>query len=257
MAVVINPRDSKIVAAATLRLQQHVLQTAKNQLARHQSSGRFPKEKSGYFTFLRQNGRTIKRDFDKIPARYLTFPNAISFVRNQEETFISDVIYQWLALYNQRAPIGERAKLHSYKYKQSLVFFINNNEVTPEGMRAILQRGVPKGSIIRIINFAPHASTVEDNWNRKGPMPGGVMYHVTRAIARANIDVSVAYSYILSDQLGLRYGYRTGGPSKGSPVPYFLPMVEFGGPGLFSRRFVGPGNNRTRRRSTRNRRGKF
>lgn len=258
MAIVVNPKDPQIVAKATLALQRHVKSVAARQLAKYQGADEFPKSKEDYDFFLRQGGRTIKRSFDALPPQYIQFPNRLIFTRKDRTTTeVNEAIQDFLILYNKRAPVGDGSKkTHSYKYKSSLIFFLNGNEITSSGLNSLLQRGIPNDSVVRIINFSPHSSTVEDNWNRKGHLPGGVMYFAMRSIARKYYDLSLAYSYILSDELGLRYGYGSGGPIKG-PVPYFLPMVEFASPGRFPRSFVAPANNRTRRRSLRNRRGRF
>lgn len=258
MAVIINPNESRLIEKAVLNLQTHVRNTAANQLLRYQNKDEFPKDSDDYYFFLRQGGRTIKRNFDLLQPKYIQFPNKLMFTRKDRTTTeVNDAVKEWLTLFNRRAPVGDGSrKTHQYKYKSSLIFFLNGNEITASGLLSVLSRGLERDSVIRIINFAPHSATIEDNWNQKGGLPGGVMYWSMRAIARKYLDLSLAYSYILSDELGLRYGYRTGGPRSG-PVPYFLPMVEFGLPGRFPRKFVSPANNRTRRRTTRNRRGRF
>lgn len=256
MVVVVNPYKSQTIAIATLKLQQHVLMRANEQLRKYQDSGQFPKSEDDYDSYLRQGGRTVKRDIGALPPQYLKFPNAISYVRkdisNTEE--LENMFVDWIRAFNAKAPVGKKEKKHPYKYKNSLMYFVNDNEVTAAQLMYSLTSGTfpPKG-IIGILDYAPHASTIEDNWNGKGHLKGGVMYSVTRSIARKYPDMSIAYKYYLSDNIGLRYGKGTGGPT-GQSVPYFLPLVTMGMPGLFTRAIIPPGNNRTRKRNRRRRR---
>lgn len=159
---------------------------------------------------------------------WLPFPGRIYFTSAQTTDLLA-VTERFLREFHARAPTARASSLskkrHPFSFRQSLAIFINGRrsaDLTP------LRSAAPVGSIVQIINIAPHAATLE--------LRLGVMHAIVGELRKEfSPGVQVGYDFINSDQVGLTYGPGTGGPSpatarrtnRPSPTPYFLPMAIF------------------------------
>ncbi|MGA0615625.1 hypothetical protein [Paracoccus sp. KR1-242] len=117
-----------------------------------------------------------------------------------------------VADFNRRAPRGTAKKNHPWRYAAAFRIYRGGREIP-----AIppVEQITPEDAF-QFIDVAPYASSVEIRHD--------VMTLVARdAIARFP-TLSITFSWINSDQIGLRYGAGTGGPSSGSAI-YALPLI--------------------------------
>lgn len=237
---------------------------AKQILAINQSLGRFTR--TDYDTFIGTGGRadlpqespgnqirvpraTTRRDLSTIQAKYLPFPGRIYFTSAQAGDLFAAFRY-FMGRFNKEAPNSgdPTKKSHQFSYKRSLLISVNGKVGDPSSVISQLENPgpQPRGTLIEIINYAPHAATIE--------VDIGVMYDIAIATYDAfGPAVTVSYDYVNSDSLGVYYGRGTGGPgpetaaatSRPYPVVYALPRVRLalnaGAQGVSNSRFVRPG----------------
>lgn len=146
---------------------------------------------------------------------------------------------EWIYYRIQReSPVSSnQPKSHPYHYRESLDVIADGSvRAGPRNLGDLSRR-----SVVSIVNYAPHASTIEHRRN--------LMINVTRAAqAFFGPSLGIAFRFEQSDTLlGRTYGPGTGGPAapgtKGKrtnrrpPVPYALPVIDIGLPGVIASGF--------------------
>jgi hypothetical protein len=224
-------------------IQDHHLLRAKQLLSLYQQKGAFPADPEQYVTFV---GKT-KRNFATVQARFLKVPSTISFIRKGESKYLLEALKMFIQLFNARAPRGQKSKPHPFKYANSLVYYLNDSNAGPGLL--LNKNDYLLTDSIKIINVAPHASTLE--WR----MVARSMYKIAGEIrARFGLKVSVRYDYISSDSVGFTYfGTEQGGPAGVAGI-YALPVVWLGVAGAFTSTLRTPGANERQRRGRKARR---
>jgi hypothetical protein len=253
-------------AQMILHIKEHHLERAKQVLAANVQAGRFPS--TGFSTFIGPNSTgaplserkpgkaiaapkgTTRRDLWSIQAKFLPFPGRIYF-ENPTSANLMEAVQMFLSIFNEKAPKGGNGgpkKGFEAKYSKSLIAVVNGKQATASSIGAALS--VPsttgKGSLVEFMNIAPHAAALE--------VKKRIMYDAAKAVAAKYAPgITITYDYIPSDQLGIKYGTGTGGPSQATaqatsrpyPVVYALPRVQIAlnaaGQGTSNVRFVTPG----------------
>jgi len=230
-----------------LHIKEYHLTRAKQVLALNVYAGRFPE--TGFSTFvgsgpagapppppqpgdpMRAPRATTRRDLWTIQPKFIPFPGRIYFENPSPADFLG-AVNLFLNYFNKTALRGSASaakKGFSARYAKSLVGIVNNKMIgKADALRMMNSTRLAKeGMVVEFINIAPHAATLEVDWR--------IMFDAAVATAgKYSPGITVTYDYINSDQLGLKYGRGSGGPSperarltsRGYPVVYALPRVQ-------------------------------
>lgn len=288
-----NPTQSVISRELPYRLAVHHIFRATQVLIANQNAGRFPTQGDEYETYVGAGRASTSTDsagsVDPTPPStrkrslasmsqesylrggYHPFPGRIYFNTGREVQFLEAVIFV-LAQFQRIAARGNEGppkKNHPFRYAESLAVYLNGTRYEPTAAAARLAT-VEAGSIVEIINYAPHAAALElDRYDGSLSDRFDTLYFVFRdAQARFAPAVQMGYDYISSDYIGLVYGSGTGGPSQATASRtgraktysqfgggvYALPRISIAvdAVGAANLKAVRPGGRRT---NLRNRRG--
>lgn len=238
---IINPvTPIDFIAAGLIRAKQRQLDIAKQELARAQNSGRFPVNRSEYFTLLRQRGSSTRRRLSTIRPEFMAIPNSIIFVNQTQQANVLPEAMRFIE--NQ---FRRKAPVRTGEYRESLSWFLNG-VLQPAGpdaiLRLVLAGIVNERTRIEVVSVLPYSSTLESLYFIKKQF---LIYGIWRELTKIFKDrISAQFNYRSAQQFGATY--------KGKPYAYAIPILTLGVAGAFNSRATSPGE---RYRLGRNKRG--